>query len=62
MIVSDSLIRGFLGYIRVEGGLSAATLEAYKRDLQDLNIWIKENTPSSLESISFEDLATHLKA
>ena len=61
MIVSDPLIRGFLGYIRVEGGLSAATLEAYRRDLQDLNIWIKENTPSSLQSISFQDLATHLR-
>ena len=58
---ADSLIRHFLGYIRVEGGLSQATLEAYRRDLEDLFEWLKAVSAPSLKKVQFEDLAEHLQ-
>lgn len=52
----------FLGFIRVECGLSANTLEAYERDVRDLLQYLAVRGRTSLTSITGRDLADHLSA
>jgi integrase/recombinase XerD len=52
----------FLGFIRVECGLSANTLDAYERDVRDAHEFLARRGRTSLASITGRDLADHLAA
>ncbi len=53
--------REYLGFLKVEAGLSRATLVAYRRDLSDLFVDLVERGRTSLAAISAEDLRDHLR-
>ena len=40
--VLDPLVERYLGHLRVEGGLSSNTLEAYRRDLGKLQVFLAQ--------------------
>jgi integrase/recombinase XerD len=52
----------FLGFIRVECGLSPNTLEAYERDVRDAHRFLAVRGRTTLASITGRDLADHLAA
>jgi integrase/recombinase XerD len=55
-------VREFLTYLRVEGGLAPATLEAYGRDLRDMVEHLKASNVARLDAVTPADLAAHLRA
>lgn len=55
-------IRDFLAYLKVEAGLSAATLEAYARDLSDLVGHLSASSIDSFATVRAHDLAEHLRS
>jgi integrase/recombinase XerD len=56
----DSL-REFLLYLRVERGLSANTVEAYRRDLEKVAAWAEAERGKDLVSLSREDIRDFLR-
>lgn len=56
----ESVRRSFMGYIRVECGLSKNTLEAYGRDLRDLFDDLTEQGCASIQDVGPRQLADHL--
>ena len=57
----DQPVRDFLTWLRVEGGLSKATLSAYQRDLRDLVEDLSEAGHTEFQSVGPRDLATHVQ-
>ena len=55
------LVRECLTYLRVEAGLSSATLEAYRRDLRDLLGSLREAGVTGLDGLHAGHLADHLR-
>lgn len=55
-------IREFLAYLKVEAGLSSATLEAYSRDLHDLIGHLSASAIDSIQQVRAHDLAEHLRS
>jgi len=53
-------ISHFLGFLRVECGLSTNTLEAYERDLYDLLIDMHQQSVAALPDITPRQLSTHI--
>ena len=53
--------REYLGFLKVEAGLSAATLSAYRRDLRDLFVDLVESGRTAPGEVSTEDLRAHLR-
>src|SRR5438034_9537487 len=49
------LVREFLGYIQVEKGLSANTLQSYARDITKLKSWAQKNG-KQIEKLERKDL------
>ena len=49
------LVREFLGYIQVEKGLSANTLQSYARDIAKLGSWAQKNG-KQIERLERKDL------
>ncbi len=58
--LSDPHIHRFLTFIRVECGLSENTLQAYRRDLRDLNNDLLANNIEGVDKASPRQLAEHL--
>lgn len=54
-------LREFLSFIRVEAGLSRATIEAYGRDLRDLALDLDEHGCPDPTVVTANDLAAHLQ-
>ncbi|MHC4947940.1 MAG: site-specific integrase, partial [Planctomycetota bacterium] len=54
-------VRDFLTYLRVEAGLSAATLEAYGRDLRDLVDDLRRRRVPDPAAVRPRHLAEHLQ-
>jgi integrase/recombinase XerD len=54
-------VREFLTYLKVEAGLSPATLEAYGRDLADLAVFLRSRKIGDVRSIQPRDLSDHLR-
>ncbi|MBC22934.1 MAG: tyrosine recombinase [Phycisphaerae bacterium] len=54
-------VRDFIAYIRVEAGLSAATVEAYQRDIKDLEQDLHANGVGGIMDAGPADLADHLR-
>lgn len=61
--VFSSHVRNFLSFLRIECGLSPHTMEAYGRDLRDLESYLEAEGGKSVEvqAIHAEDLAGHLR-
>ncbi|MDP6479523.1 MAG: tyrosine recombinase [Phycisphaerales bacterium] len=57
----DQPVRDFLTWLRVEGGLSAATLSAYGRDLRDLVEDMSEHDVVAPGDVGPRDLAAHVQ-
>ena len=58
----DRPVRDFLTYVRIEAGLAPATLEAYARDLGDLDRHPSSPTGSTRSTPSApNDVADHLR-
>ncbi len=57
----DQPVRDFLTWLRVEGGLSAATLSAYGRDLRDLVEDMSEHDIVVPDDVGPRDLAAHVQ-
>lgn len=54
-------VREFVTYLKVEAGLAAATLEAYRRDLDDLVSFLRARGVASLNAVQPRDLSDHLR-
>jgi integrase/recombinase XerD len=57
----DQPVRDFLTWLRVEGGLSVATLSAYGRDLRDLLEDMAEQGRRTPDEVGPRDLAAHVQ-
>lgn len=57
----DQPVRDFLAYLRVEAGLSPATLEAYGRDVRDMVADLEEQGVAGFDAVKAEHLAEHLR-
>ena len=57
----DQPVREFLAYLRVEAGLSPATLEAYGRDIRDLVADLTLQGVDTFPGVKPEHLAEHLR-
>jgi integrase/recombinase XerD len=57
----DRPVREFLSYLKVEAGLSAATIEAYGRDIRDLTADLSGAGVPSFAEVRIEHLAAHLR-
>ncbi|MCP4758063.1 MAG: tyrosine recombinase [Planctomycetes bacterium] len=57
----DQPVRDFLTWLRVEGGLSEATLAAYHADLRDMVEDLRGNAISDLGAVGPRDLAAHVQ-
>ncbi|MCH2141486.1 MAG: tyrosine recombinase [Phycisphaerales bacterium] len=55
-------VRDFLTWLRVEGGLSSATLDAYGRDLQDLIEDLADQGVTCPNDVGPRDLAAHVQS
>lgn len=53
--------REFLTYLKVEAGLSPATLEAYGRDLADLAAFLRTRHVAEFRAVKPRDLSDHLR-
>jgi integrase/recombinase XerD len=51
----------FYDYLRVERGLSANTIQAYKSDLEKLSLWAGTHLQKDLQSLSREDITAFLR-
>ncbi|MFY9174438.1 MAG: site-specific tyrosine recombinase XerD [Peptococcia bacterium] len=56
----DKYLQSFLEYLLVEKGLSANTLEAYRRDISRLNKYLEEKKIGKLEEVTKDTLASYL--
>ncbi len=54
-------MRDFLSYCRIECGFSRATLEAYARDLRDLQLWLTDLGHDTFSQLTYELLGKHVK-
>lgn len=54
-------VREFLTYLKVEAGLAEATLEAYRRDLDDLIAFLRERSVANIGAVQPRDLSDHLR-
>jgi len=59
--MSRDLVREFLTALRVERGLSANTIEAYRRDLEQAAAWARRERGKDLPSLSREDVRDFLR-
>lgn len=59
--MSRDLVREFLTSLRVERGLSANTIEAYRRDLEQAAAWARRERGRDLPSLSREDVRDFLR-
>ncbi len=57
----DQQVRDFFGYLRVEAGLSSATLEAYRHDLDQLKAELLVEGVCSANDVTPAHLATHIR-
>jgi len=59
----DPVIEGFLSHCRIECGFAPATLMAYRADLRDLRVWLKEQGEGRAQysSLTFELIARHVR-
>ncbi|MHC4811066.1 MAG: tyrosine recombinase [Planctomycetota bacterium] len=57
----DRPVRDFLAYVRVEAGLSPATVDAYARDTRDLVTDLRAAGVASFADARIEHLADHLR-
>ena len=57
----DQQVRDFLAYLRVEAGLSPATLEAYRRDLDQLRNDLCSLRVSCASEVKPAHLADHIR-
>ncbi len=53
--------REFFTYLRVERGLSANTIEAYRRDLEKAEVWARRERGKDLLSLTREDVRDFLR-
>ncbi|MBG84553.1 MAG: tyrosine recombinase [Phycisphaerae bacterium] len=58
----DQPVREVLGWLRIEAGLSTATLEAYQRDLDCMVEALEAEGVSSPEEVTARQLADHLQS
>ncbi|MCC6140225.1 MAG: site-specific tyrosine recombinase XerD [Nitrospira sp.] len=58
--ILDPLAERYLGHLRVEGGLSANTLEAYRRDLSKLQIFLARHRVEMGETVAPQQLTGFL--
>lgn len=54
------VVTPFAGFIRVECGLSANTLEAYTRDVRDLLLYLHKRGRADVRAVTPRDLVDHL--
>ena len=52
----DAAISAFLAHAADEAGLSTATIDAYRRDLERLEAWCRENDITRIESLGSTDV------
>lgn len=57
----DRPIRDFLTWARIEAGLAPATLDAYGRDLTELDTFLRRKDVSGVGDVGLEELADHLR-
>jgi len=55
-------VRDFLAYLRIEAGLAPATLDAYRRDLDDLTAFLRGRDIAAVRDVAPQHLADHLRA
>jgi len=61
MYDSEALIKGFLAYIETEKGLASNTTEAYSRDIQYFNNFLKSKNIHHITFIGQNDIIEYLK-
>ena len=57
----DQQVRDFFGYLRVEAGLSPATLEAYRHDLEQLQEELVAQGVTCCSAVTPKILAAHIR-
>ena len=60
--ILDPLVERYLGHLRVEGGLSSNTLEAYRRDLSKLQSFLVQRRAAMGEALAPRQLAEFLSS
>jgi len=58
----DQPVREFLAYLRVEAGLSPATLDAYGRDIRDMVADLEAADVADFSAVKPDHLAAHLRS